>query len=94
MDANTHGAFIPLPGGNAFIDGIPDQCEHDYSGDAVHFTQSGKTIYWHTYRQWASYTAEMRDRLIYEYHEQIDDPIVGGAITCRKCKKIYHPPIF
>lgn len=95
-DPNTHSAFVfdPESGMRMFIDGIPDECDHDWTGDEVHFTASGKTIYWHTYRQWASFTSKMRNRLIHDHHLGIDDPITGGAVTCRKCKKIFHPPIF
>jgi len=93
-DPNIHSLFVQLPDGHAFLDAIPDTCDHDWSGDEVHFTASGKTIYWHTYRQWASFTSKMRNRLIYEHHLEIDDPITGGAVTCRKCKKIFHPPMF
>jgi hypothetical protein len=77
-----------------FIDGIPDKCDHDWTGDEVMRSASGKIIYWHTYRQWASLCSDARDRLIYEHHEKIDDPIVEGAVSCRKCKKVFHPPIF
>lgn len=46
MDSNTHGAFIKLGEGcHAFMDGIPDQCEHDWNGDAVHFAASGKILF-------------------------------------------------
>ena len=89
--SNKHSAFIIGDGFSAFIDGITDQCKHDYSGDEVHFTQSGKTIYWYTYKQWASYTERMRSELIYKHHEVIGDPIMGGAVTCKKCKKIFQP---
>lgn len=93
-DPNTHSAAFSIEGvGNFFIDGIPDKCEHDWTGDAVHFTSSGRTIYWHTYRQWASFTSAMRDRLIQEHHQEKGDPITGGAVTCKKCKKIYSPDI-
>ena len=91
---NTHSAFIHIPGvGNAFIDGVPDTCEHDYK-DWVHFTESGKEIYWHTFKQWASYTSEMRDRLIVEHQEKIGDSIQGGASCCRKCEKVYQTDIW
>lgn len=95
-DPNTHSEFVfdPEGGLRIFVDGIPDECEHDWSGDAVHFTASGGTIYWYTYRQWASFTATMRDRLIHEHQQEIGDPITGGAVTCRKCKKIYSPSMF
>lgn len=94
MVTETHGAFIQLKGGgHAFIDGIPDTCEHDYSDD-VFITVSGKTIHWHTYRNWARYTSEMRNRLIFDYQNEVGDPIQTGTSECRKCKKIFHPPIF
>lgn len=94
MDNNTHGAFVDFGNGiTAFVDGIPDMCEHDWSGDEVMQSKSGKMIYWHTYRQWAHLPADARNRLIYELHEKIEDPIIMGAVSCRKCKKIFSPPI-
>lgn len=84
---NTHSAHITGKNFNAFIDGIPDTCQHVWNGDTVLQSASGKLIYWHTYRQWASYTHQMRNRLIYEYHTEIDDSIVMETVTCSKCKK-------
>lgn len=84
---NTHSAHIITEGFSAFIDGIPNDHECDSKGDAILIAQSGKVIYWHTYRQWASYTSEMRDRLVYEYHLKIDDPIRAGSVTCSVCKE-------
>jgi len=89
-----HGELIALPGGgHAFVDGIPDDCEHDYS-DPVYQTKSGKWIYWHTYRQWASLPSKDRDILIQNLHysgEKSDDPIITATSQCTKCKKIYAP---
>lgn len=94
---HTHGAFIQLPGGNAFVDGIPDTCQHDYSDD-VYETKSGKMIYWHTYRQWASLTSKARAQLIQQLHSpggmEEDDPITTMTSQCTKCKKIYEPNFF
>lgn len=94
---NKHGALILLPGGHAFVDGIPDTCDHDYS-DTVYQTRSGKFIFWHTYRQWAGLTTVARDILINELHGRggikEDDPILLGTCQCRKCKKIYEPELF
>jgi len=85
---STHGEFQELPDGTRmFVDGVPDKCDHDTKGDAIYQSASGKVIFWYTYRQWASYTEEMRARLIYEYHESIDDPIVSMTASCSKCKK-------
>jgi hypothetical protein len=90
----THSAFIQFKDGSrAFVDGIPDTCQHKFS-DEVFQCASGKMIFWHTYRQWASYTSAMRNRLIYEYHESISDPIVMGTGQCRDCKKIDFPDPF
>lgn len=87
----THGVMIPLEDGSvAFIDGIPDTCKHEQVDD-VFQAASGKLIFWHTYRQWASMTSEMRNNNIYEYHNEIEDPIVMGTCQCRKCKKIIFP---
>lgn len=92
---NTHGELIILPGiGTAFIAGVPDACDHKGAQDAVYQTASGKLIYWHTYRQWASYTQPLRDRLIHDYHDALDDPITMGTTQCRKCKKIFMPNLF
>lgn len=92
---NTHSEILILPGGMiAFVDGIPDKCEHDWNGDEVFQSASGKMIYWHTYRQWASLCGDARAQLIYEHHEKIDDPILMGTTSCRKCKKTFHPPLF
>ena len=91
---NTHGSLIILPNGDrAFIDGVPDDCEHDYS-DGVFQTASGKWIYWHTYRKWAHLPGQQRNRLIQEYHlygDGKDDPILLCTSQCAKCKKIYEP---
>lgn len=93
-----HGALIVFPGGgHAFVDGLPDDCDHDYS-EPVYQTKSGKWIYWHTYRRWASLTSDARYELIMRLHGpggmEEDDPILVGTTQCRKCKKIYHPEMF
>lgn len=94
MDANTHSAFAVADGMTMFIDGIPDECEHDWTGDCVFVAKSGKVVYWHTYRQWANLCSDARNKLIHEYHESIDDPILQGGVSCRKCKKPFSLPMF
>jgi hypothetical protein len=90
----THGAVIRISKDSiAYIDGIPDTCQHQYDDD-IFISASGKVIHWYTYKQWASYTAPMRNQLIQEYHESIGDPITTGTSECRKCHKIFHPPMF
>lgn len=91
---NTHSDFIDLGNGaHVFIDGIPDTCPHKHE-DEVFQSKSGKWIYWHTYRQWASYTADMRRQLIFAHHNGIEDPILLGTSECRQCKRIFSPPMF
>lgn len=66
-------------------------CEHDLNGDVYYVSASGKTIYWHTYRKWASFTTQMRSELIQKHHEDIDDPIVESGVSCSKCKALFRP---
>jgi len=94
MNGDMHSAVIIGKDFSCFIDGIPDTCDHDSRGDVVMQSVSGKMIYWHTYRQWAHLPADARTRLVHEYHNQIEDPIVMGTTSCSKCKKIFHPPMF
>ena len=91
---NTHGEIFIGEKFSMFIDGVPDKCEHDYTGDTISITRSGKYVYWHTYKQWASYTSQLRDRLVLEHQHKIDDPIVESAVSCRKCKKMFQPSAF
>lgn len=93
MNFDTDSAFIVTEEFTMFIDGIPDTCDHD-NKEQVLYTASGKTIYWYTFLQWAHYTYQMRNSLIYPYQESIDDPIVGGACACSKCGKAFSPPMF
>lgn len=69
-------------------------CEHNFSGDTVYTSESGKKIYWHTYRQWSSYTEQARGEFIIQHHEAIADPIVQISVCCKHCKLEFHPPIY
>lgn len=91
---NTHSAILTTGSFTAFIDGIPDTCNHDMKGDVVLESRKGKMIYWHTYRQWASLTTEARVELIMKYHEEIDDCIIASYSGCSKCKKTHFPNMF
>lgn len=91
---NTHSEVFIGEGFSYFADGVPDRCEHNYTGATYFVTLSGKVIYWHTYRQWASYTSMMRDPLIFQYQLDQDDPVRECGVTCSKCGKPYHPDMF
>ena len=92
--SDTHGEIIIGNGFSAFIDGLPDTCKHEWNGDTIFFTKSGKMITPHTHKEWASYTAKMREPLIHEHYNKIDDPILEGAVSCSKCKKVFQPDLY
>lgn len=83
-----------VPGSIIFIEGDSGKCECDSKGDQIFWSASGKTIYWHTYREWAHLPTDARHQLVYQHHDAIDDPIVGGCVTCSKCKEPFSPPMF
>lgn len=84
---HTHSETIVIENTVIHIDGIQDTCEHSWNGDTVFYTSSGKRITPYTYKQWTSYTAQMREPLIHKHQEEIGDPIISGGVTCSKCKK-------
>ena len=95
MDNNTHEEFIVFKDGTtAFITGVPDECDHKWNGDVVLESKSGGIITWSTYPKWAGYTSWFREKLIYEHHEKICDPIVSSSVTCSKCKKMFVPSMY
>jgi hypothetical protein len=93
-DNNTHGAFIQFKDGStAFIDGIPDTCEHDSEGSGYHFVSfiggggmdepildTGQT-----HEEIEKMDAELRLNGKY---------ISGGCVSCSKCGKPAMPPMF
>lgn len=92
---HTHGALIDFGDGRrAFVDGIPDECEHDYTGPSVFVTASGKVITWKTFPQWAGYTEAIRYQLIMFHFRDSEDEIVEHTCECRKCGKIYEPNFY
>lgn len=96
--SDTHSAFISgtIDGSKvtAFVDGIPDDHEHDSVGGNYYVTESGKTITPTTFKRWASFTSEARDPLIFAHQEAEEDPVVAGGVTCSKCKKPFMPNFF
>lgn len=93
LDPNTHSAFIQFKDGTAFIDGIPDKCEHDWNGSGYHIV--------------SKIGGGMSDKLIantghsQEIIEAMDEELrrqgmylSGGCVSCSKCGKPYEPPMF
>lgn len=95
--SNHHGEIIQgtIEGKpfSAFIDGVPDKCHHVWNGDTIFFTKSGKMITPHTYPKWAGYTAQLREMLVHDHHNETDDPILEAATSCSKCKKVFQPDL-
>lgn len=94
MDNNTHGAFIQLPdGAHAFIEGIPDKCEHEWNGKGYHIISyiggggCDEFIPDTTNSAQDYYKLDEELRLQGKY-------ISAGGVTCSKCGKPFSPPMF
>ena len=64
------------------IDGIPDECEHDWTGQTAYFDGNGNV-----YRESEIGDPKTESRWT-------DLGIIGGAVTCAKCGKIFEPDLF
>lgn len=87
MRNDTHGAFVKGKNFTAFIDGIPDKCEHDDNGPLLSFNDAGEYFK----------DSDMPDRKTnYKAWEkfQKDHKINGGCVSCSKCGKPYTPDFF
>lgn len=91
MNSDTHSLIIP---GLAFIDGIPDKCQHEWNGPAYYVTKSGKFIEYSTFKEWIPYTDQYRQRVVNEYFHRLGDPIQECGATCSKCGKNFRPDFF
>ena len=85
---NTHGAFMQFSDGStAFVDGIPDTCEHDDDGPVLSFNDTGEYF---------------KDSDMPDYKTdpegwtkfQEDHDIRGGCVSCSKCGRPFSPPMF
>ena len=90
---NTHSAFIQLPdGGNAFVDGIPDKCEHQWDGPGYHFV----TYIGGCEADLIPDTGQSQEEMI-ALDEQLRKEgkyLSGGCVSCSKCGKPYEPSMF
>lgn len=90
MQNNTHSAIILTNTGKplAFIDGIPDSCEHDSNGEELFFNNEGEY-----FPASASPNRELNDgRDLHEFF--IIHKINGGCSSCSKCGKPFTPDFF
>lgn len=94
FDPNTHGAFIQLPdGATAFVDGIPDKCEHEWNGKGYHFVShinGGGTD------NLIPNTGQLQEELMEldELLRKEEKYLSGGCISCSKCGKPFEPSMF
>ena len=92
--ANTHSAFVVIQqqdgtAANVFIDGVPDSCDHDFTGSPVYFNKKGEMFDWKTIPEYRHMTDEMRSEMYRLRCEEGDERFnfIMGSVTCRKCGK-------
>lgn len=94
MDPNTHGSFIEFPDGSrAFVDGIPDKCDHEWDGKGYHFV---------SYVGGGGMDEPIPDTdQTQEELQQLDEELrkngkylSGGCVSCSKCGKPFEPPLY
>lgn len=90
MQNNTHAAVLTDEEGRAiaFIDGIPDTCEHDDNGEWLHFNSEGE--YFKESELPPNELNAGRNR----YKFFVLHAINGGCCSCSKCGKPYTPDFF
>lgn len=93
-DNNTHGAFIQFPDfSNAFVDGIPDKCDHDDNGPGYHFISYMGVG---GFDELLLDTGQSQEDLwMLDLHlRAFGKYLSGGCISCSKCGKPCGPPMF
>ena len=87
---NTHSAIltnetcVPV----AFVDGIPDKCQHVWDGETLHFNDEGE--YFTDSEVPDNKLNEGRDAYeFYTLHQ-----ISGACASCSKCGKPFEPDIW
>jgi len=85
MGRNTHSAFIQFDGSRAFVDGLKDKCQHDYS-EVVYMLSNDEYLKEKDYR---CPTNEATQEYIQHVAEQKNAYIQGCTTACSRCGKIY-----
>lgn len=106
MDNNnsTHGKLIDLGNGiHAFVDGIPDKCEHEWGGGS-HLLISPRPDSDHGWSYTIAVETVMRmhpDKSKGEAIERYGNDlktgghyIAGSCTSCKNCGKLYTPPFW
>jgi len=85
MRNDTHSAIILQDGKPlAFVDGIPDRCEHDDNGEWLHFNDNGEY-----FRDSEVPKTFYASRKFWKKNK-----INGGCCSCSKCGKPFRPDFF
>lgn len=106
MDSSTHGEFIIGKDFNVFIDGVPDKCDHDWSGEIIHFVSPLRTNEDPEACEYHIKNSEVElDKLegqsesekFYNWDKILREKgyyVSGGAVSCINCGKGFEPPMF
>lgn len=88
--SNTHSDYITDESGKivAFLDGIPDKCEHEFNGETLHFNDEGEYF---TESEMPEHALN-DGRDLHEFF--ILHGIRGATCSCSKCGKPFQPDFF
>lgn len=94
LDPNTHGAFMDLGNGmTAFVDGVPDKCEHEWNGKGYHFVSFIRGGGMDTLIPDTGQSQEEMEKLDKDLRKE-GKYLSGGCVSCSKCGKPFEPPMF
>jgi hypothetical protein len=98
MSTDTHGAIINFgDGSGAFIDGIPDKCEHVWNGEEMFVVgRPGNSFFEEIWSETKMLVKgyDLSDAFYQKKFEDDGYSIRGGMSSCSKCKKPYQPDFF
>jgi hypothetical protein len=90
---NKHSAFIVTGEMRAFVDGIPDECNHEWNGQGYYFVSY---INGGGFDEFIPDTGQATGEL-----QALDEKLrtegkylSGGCVSCSKCGKPYEPSMF
>lgn len=96
MSPDAHGVFMEFPDGSrAFVDGIPDICQHDSYGSGYHFISFTRE-HGGGFCDMIPDTGQTQEEMITMDEELRKNGkyLSGGCVSCSKCGKPFTPPLF
>lgn len=93
MHPDKHSKTIKLNNTTIHLDGVPDDCQHDWTGEPYYELTDGSIIHKDTFSQYRSFTQTARQALILLRLEQESKQIASSGVTCKKCGKFYTPDL-